>query len=289
MCINRLSHPRLVANAIPSARLVLSAPATCQLRPFSLSPSLRKKRGKTPAPQQQQDDDGGAVESHQHRRKGGNSASADTNTDAAGTIDPLDVTPVLEAFAPMDAHFRTQLQAFTQGGRFNPSHLGALTVTVKLTGVPSTDGSGASHNEVRDFPLSELAQVVPRSGGRTVSLLVNDRAYIKPIMSAVQSSPDFNQQPQRSDENELELLLKVEAERKEDVVKRVKETTQTWRDRVRAARAKHEKTIKGWQKSKAITGDVAKKADKELQKVQDKKMKEIDDEEARIIKALGRN
>lgn len=187
----------------------------------------------------------------------------------------------------MDAHFRTQLQSLSHGGRFNPDALGALTVTVKSV-VPANDGSGTMRTDIQDFPLSELAQVVPRSG-RTISLLVNDRSYIKPIMSAVQSSADFNQQPQRSEDNDLELLLKVEMERREDVVKRVKDATQTWRERVRSARTKHEKTIKGWQKSKTITSDLARKADKELQKLQDKKMKEIDDEEARTIKSLGRS
>ncbi|KAK7223707.1 hypothetical protein V2G26_011710 [Clonostachys chloroleuca] len=105
-------------------------------------------------------------------------------------------------------------------------------------------------------------------------------------MSAVQASPDYNQQPQRSEDNDLELLLKVEMERKEDVARRVKEATQLWRERVRAARTKHEKHIKDWQKKKTITTDLARKADKELQKLQDKKMKEIDGEEAKAIKSL---
>lgn len=138
------------------------------------------------------------------------------------------------------------------------------------------------------FPLHELAQIVPRSG-RIISLLVNDREYLKPIMSAVQSSKDFNQQPQRSDDNELELLLKVEMERKDDLVRRVKEACQGWRDRVRQARTKHEKALKEWKKNGTVLPDVVRKADKELQKVQDKKMKEIDGEEAQVIKQLDRN
>lgn len=138
------------------------------------------------------------------------------------------------------------------------------------------------------FPLRELAQVVPRSG-RTISLLVNDREYIKPIMSAVQSSPDFNQQPQRSEDNDLELLLRVEMQRKDEVLRRIKETAQAWRDRVRQARAKHDKQIKDWKKAGTILPDVAKRADKELQKLQDKKIKEIDGEETQTVRALDRN
>lgn len=107
-------------------------------------------------------------------------------------------------------------------------------------------------------------------------------------MSAIQSSPDFNQQPQRSEENDLELILRVEAERKDEVVKRVKEVTQQWRDRVRQARSKHEKTMKEWKKKKLVLPDDFMKAERELQKLQDKKMKDIDTEEAQVIKQLQR-
>jgi ribosome recycling factor len=249
------------------------------LRSFSVSANLQKKR-KIAIPNQH-------AEQHRDEEAPDTSSRKKGAASPAETVDPLDMSSVLEAFVPMDAHFRAQLQGLSHGGRFNPNSLGALVVTVKSE-VRADDGSGSMTHEIQDFPLSELAQVVPRSG-RTISLLVNDRSYIKPIMSAVQASKDFNQQPQRSEDNDLELLLKVEMERKEDVVRRVKEATQTWRERVRSARGKQEKAIKGWQKSKTITPDLAKRAEKELQKLQDKKMKEIDDEEAKTIKALSRN
>ncbi|PNY28381.1 Uncharacterized protein TCAP_01694 [Tolypocladium capitatum] len=194
--------------------------------------------------------------------------------------DPLDFSSLTAAYAPIDTHFKSQLQSVLHGGRFNPATLGALPVSVK-----PDPGTGAAPES---FPLRELAQVVPRSG-RTISLLVNDRAYIKPIMSAVQASPEFNQQPQRADDNELELLLRVELERKDELVRRVKEGTQAWRERVRQARAKHDKILKDGKKSGAVLPDVVKRAEKELQKMQDKKMKEIDGEEAQTIKQLERN
>ncbi|KAL7791339.1 succinic semialdehyde dehydrogenase [Trichoderma ceciliae] len=190
--------------------------------------------------------------------------------------DPLDFSSLTTAYASIDAHFKTQLQAVLHGGRFNPEALGALSVPIK-----DEDGSMAS------FPLRELAQIVPRSG-RIISLLANERDYLKPIMSAVQSSKDFNQQPQRSEDNELELLLKVEMERKDDLVRRVKDACQGWRERVRQARTKYEKALKDWKKSGAVLPDVVRKAEKELQKLQDKKMKEIDGEEAQVIKQLDR-
>lgn len=222
------------------------------------------------------------VEEPQGRRKGKNAPPETVES----TVDALDFSALTAAFGPIDTHFKSALQTLSRGGRFNPDSLGALTVTVKSE-VRATDGSGKMETVIEDFPLSELAQVVPRSG-RSISLLVNERDYIKPIMSAVQACKDVNQQPQRSDDNDLELLLKVEMERKEDVVKRVKETTQTWRERIRSAKTKHEKYLKGLIKNKAITVDMGKKAEKELQRLQDKKMKDIDDDEAKTIKAIGR-
>ncbi|QPG96072.1 hypothetical protein C2857_003063 [Epichloe festucae Fl1] len=204
-------------------------------------------------------------------------ATASQTPSSPDPLDPLDFTSLLAAFAPQDTHFRAQLQTILHGGRFNPSSLGALPIPVK-----SADGTPET------FPLGELAQVVPRSGGRTISLLVNERAYIKPIMSAVQASREFNQQPQRSEDNDLELLMRVEPERKEELVRRVKEAAQGWRDQVRQARSRHDKVIKGWARDGTVLKDAAKRAERELQRVQDGKMREIDGEEAQTIKMLER-
>ncbi|KAF5130658.1 Ribosome-recycling factor [Metarhizium anisopliae] len=191
--------------------------------------------------------------------------------------DPLDFSSLVASLAPQDTHYKSALQTILHGGRFNPSTLGALPITIK-----------SASGEASTFPLRELAQVVPRTN-RTISLLVNDREYIKPIMSAVQSSREFNQQPQRSDDNDLELLLRVELERRDELVRRVKETTHAWRDKVRQARTRHDKVLKGWQKDGTVLKDVVRRAERELQKLQDGKMKEIDGEESAAIKGLDRN
>ncbi|CVK84202.1 uncharacterized protein FMAN_01335 [Fusarium mangiferae] len=238
-------------------------------RVFSTSPSLLKKR-KITAPSN-------SPNSANAKAAAGSMNKAEFDTAKVpmpDPEDPLDFTAVIAAYAPIDAHFKTQLAGMIHGGRFNPTNLGSLPVPMK-----DHDGNDVT------FPLRELAQVVPRSG-RAISLLVNDKEYIKPIMSAVQASREFNQQPQRSEDNELELLLKVELERKDDVERRIKETVQHWKDRIRNARSRHEKTLKDWKKSGTVLPDIVKKAEKELQKVQDKKMKEIDQEEAQTIRQL---
>lgn len=260
-----------------ASSLAITLPA----RPFSFSATLHKKR-KIAAPT-----------NSPKAQRGGGGDSAPQQQDASSSApqpnpeEPLDFSSLTAAFAPIDAHFKSQLHGILNGGRFNPDSLGGLQVSVKTT-ISADDGSGTTLSEVETFPLRELCQVVPRPG-RTISLLVNDRAFVKPIMSAVQASPDFNQQPQRSDDNDLELLLRVQAERRDDLVKRVKDETQTWRDRVRHARSRHDRFLKDWKKNKVLTADVARKAETELQKVQNKKMKEIDDEEARAIKQIERN
>ncbi|KAI1022741.1 hypothetical protein LB503_000558 [Fusarium chuoi] len=242
---------------------------TATPRVFSTSPSLLKKR-KITAPSN-------SPNSANAKAATGSMNKAEFDTAKVpmpDPEDPLDFTAVIAAYAPIDAHFKTQLAGMIHGGRFNPTNLGSLPVPMK----------DHDDNDVT-FPLRELAQVVPRSG-RAISLLVNDKEYIKPIMSAVQASREFNQQPQRSEDNELELLLKVELERKDDVERRIKETVQHWKDRIRNARSRHEKTLKDWKKSGTVLPDIVKKAEKELQKVQDKKMKEIDQEEAQTIRQL---
>jgi ribosome recycling factor len=266
-------------------------------RPFNTSAALLKKRkiapaSNSPSPSSSSSSSPKADKSNNNNNNNDKSSSQQPNPE-----DPLDFSALLAAYATIDAHFKSQLQAVLHGGRFNPDVLGALPVAIKSHDHHDHhDHHKHQHDHGHDhqqqhakttFPLRELAQIVPRSG-RIISLLVNEREYIKPIMSAVQASKDFNQQPQRSEDNELELLLKVEMERKEDLVRRVKEACQGWRERVRQARTKHEKALKDWKKNGVVLPDVVRKADKELQKVQDKKMKEIDGEEAQVIKQLDR-
>ncbi|KYK54702.1 uncharacterized protein DCS_06662 [Drechmeria coniospora] len=246
----------------------LQWPSGSPSRSFSCVPALLKKRKIAPAANSPQ-----RLSDH-----GSPPVSSASSSSGPNPEDPLDFSALVAAYASVDAHFKSQLQSVLHGGRFHPESLGAVAVAVK------SEATGA----LESFPLRELAQIVPRSG-RSISLLVNERAYVKPIMSAVQASREFNQQPQRSEENDLELLLRVELERKDALVKRVKEATQGWRERVRQARTKHDKALKEWKKSGTLLPDMAKKAEKELQKVQDKKMKEIDLDEAQAIKQLERN
>lgn len=261
--------PRRVL-ALSPARALLRPTTTTPTagRPFGLSAVLAKKRKlAAPGPRGGRDDNGTAET---------------TTTTAPGPErpDPLDLRPLEAAYAELEGRFKSQLQKLLRGGRFEPETLGQLRVPLKAA------AGGAT--EPTSFRLRELAQVVPRSG-RSLSLLVNDRAYIKPIMSAVQASGQFNQQPQRADDNPLELLLRVEPERRPELARRLKETTAEWRQRVREARARLDRALKEARKSGLVLPDAARRADRELQKLQDKKMREIDADEAHALKQLERH
>lgn len=187
----------------------------------------------------------------------------------------LDPAGLVAAYGPIDAHYKAQLHTVLHGGRFNAEALGALAVNVREAG-----GASATH------ALRELAQVVPR-GGRSVSLLVHEAAFIKPIMSAVQAARHLNQQPQRAPDNELELLLRVEPERRDELARRVADAARAWRDRVRQARARHDRALRDARRAGAVLPDALHRAERALQKAQDSKMREIDAAEADALRRLG--
>ena len=170
-------------------------------------------------------------------------------------------------------HFEEELKKMRAGGRFTPDVIGAVRVRPDKK-------SGET------FPLHELAAIVPK-GGRNISVLVHEASFVKPVMSAVQGSPQFNQQPQRSEDNELELIIKVEPEKKDGLAKRAKEVCHAWREQIRAEKHKRDTAAKKWKKDKLVTSDDKTRHDKELQKLQDKKMAHVDTKEKEILQHIA--
>lgn len=178
------------------------------------------------------------------------------------------------AWAAAEPAFKEALGTLTSSaGRFNPDLLGRLTVT--------TDKARAETHLLRD-----IAEIVPRGGGRTVSILAHEERHVKAILSAVQASDDFNQQPQRDEDNPLELLLRVEAESADEIRARVAALCHERRTAVRASRDKREKVMDGWVKSKEVTKDVRIKASQKLLVLQRTKLAEIDKIEEATLKKL---
>ncbi|KAI0849641.1 ribosome recycling factor [Daldinia vernicosa] len=191
----------------------------------------------------------------------------------ANPEEPLNFADVESRIRRSDEHHRELLKKLRVGGRFNPDVVGALRVQ------PDRKDPSVT------YPLREVAQVISR-GGRTISLIAHEAAYVKPIMSAVQASADFNQQPQRDPDNELELILKIEPETRDDLLRRAKAVCNDWRDRVRSVRQKRDKQHVTWRKNNEIGPDLKRTADKELDKIIKAKMVEIDDLEKDTLKSL---
>ncbi|KAI0872627.1 ribosome recycling factor [Hypoxylon argillaceum] len=239
-------------------------------RAFHTSPAVHKSKKK--------EDAGRGKSNGKHAESSSSSSSSASDSTEDGPKhpqpnpeEPLDFADVESRLTRHAEHFKAIFKKLHTGGRFDPDVVGALRVTVDRKAGDA-------------YPLRELAQVVPR-GGRAVSLLAHEAAYVKPIMSAVQASPEFNQQPQRDPDNELELVLRIEPERPEDLVRRAKAVANEWRDRVRSARQRRDKQHVTWKKEGALGPDLKRTADKELDKVIKAAMTEIDEVEKSAVKA----
>lgn len=185
----------------------------------------------------------------------------------------MDFTDVTQRLRKHAEYFKDTLKKLQTGGRFTPEVLGALQITLDRK-------AGTT------YPLRELAQVVPR-GPRAVSLIAHDKAYVKPIMSAIQSSDAFNQQPQRSstDEDDLELKLKVEPEPAADLVKRAKAIAHEWRERVRFVRQARSNMLNDLRQKHLVLPDAKRAAAKELEKVIKAALAEVDGAEKAAVDA----
>ncbi|KAK4031505.1 ribosome recycling factor-domain-containing protein [Parachaetomium inaequale] len=217
----------------------------------------------------------------------------DTTTDAANTpqkptitstspspppgetdaLNPFDFTDLQTAFDRAEKRFTEDLKKLRTGGRFNADVIGAIPVQPDKKSPQQT------------FPLRELATVAPL-GGRRWSILAFEEASVKPIISAVQRSDEFNQQPQRSEENPLELTMTVEPERADALAKRAKEVCQAWRTKVRDEAHRRGELHKKWRGEGVVLSDDAHKLKDRLQKLQDERMKGILGKEKEVVGAI---
>ncbi|KAI0966480.1 ribosome recycling factor [Xylaria arbuscula] len=263
----RCEQRPLLASSSPR----LSSKPLNGLRSLHTSPALSKSKKKE-EPQKRTANSGRGKSAEKSSEKTTDNTPDDGPKHPQPSPDePLNFADVESRLSKHTEHFKALLKQ-QSGAKFDADVIGALRVaTDKKTG--------------ETYPLRELAQVVPR-GGRAVSLLVHEADYVKPIMSAVQASPQFNQQPQRDADNELELILKIEPEKREDVVKRVKGSAHEWRERVRAVRQKRDKLHATWKKDGLMGPDLKRTADKELEKVIKAATAEIDEAEKNALKAF---
>ncbi|KAI1119278.1 ribosome recycling factor [Nemania sp. NC0429] len=260
----------LLASPAPESPLETRLRLPRGTRAFHASPAIRKaKKNKDKAEPSRRESKGRAAENNSSSSSGGGNSGGGGAEDGPrhpqpSPEEPLNFADVESRLRKEADHFKAAFKKVHAGGRFDPDVIGGLSVAVDRK-------AGTS------YPLRELAQVVPR-GGRAVSLLVHEADHVRAIMSAVQASPEFNQQPQRDPDNELELVLKVQPETRDDLVRRVRDLANDWTARVRLIRQKRDKTHVAWKKAGAVGADMKFTADKEL----DKLIKSTTDEIERI-------
>ncbi|KAF7515678.1 hypothetical protein G7054_g14463 [Neopestalotiopsis clavispora] len=248
------------ASSSSSQSFAVSVP----LRPLHTTPCRFKKGGKGKHAEERpskggknkgNDSSSAPAASSKSSSGGGGGDGGSSQHPTPNPEEPLDFADVQSRLAKASEAPTEALKKLKSGGRFNPDAIGALRVQ-------------PDKKEATTYPLRELAQ-----------------ASIKPIMSAIQSSRDFNQQPQRDPDNELELVLKMELESREDVARRAKHVCHEWREKVRQVRQKRDKVHAAWKKDGLLLPDAKRKADTELDKVIKAKIAEIDAAEKDALKA----
>ncbi|KAK3489506.1 ribosome recycling factor domain-containing protein [Neurospora hispaniola] len=290
--ISRAAAPLVTASGSPACQCLLTTPRTTlsqtplTVRPFSTTPirpgkkDKKSKRGSNeeveePPARGGKKDKKGSKSNNSPAEDASSNDPKDPNRPIPSPETPYDLSDLTYAFDRADKHYLDALKTFRSGSRFSADSIGALPI------FPDKKDTSLS------YPLRDLATVAQVSGsGRKWSILCFDESSVKPIMSAVQKSPDFNQQPQRSEENPLELTITVEPERAEDLQKRVKELCQLWRDKLRAETHKREAVHKKWKQQEKILDDDVKALKTKVQKLQDERMKAVAAREKEVCNAV---
>ncbi|KAL2260130.1 hypothetical protein VTK26DRAFT_5957 [Humicola hyalothermophila] len=272
----RTASPSLVQQRTPGIYQQLaipSSPASWQPplnRFFSHTSRCERKKNKDNS---KADSDAGPTKSKS--KKGApeppqpDTSSTGGSSDGPPAEDIFDLTPVTEAFNRAEKRFLEELKKLRTGGRFNADAIGAIPVQ-------------PDRRSPQTFPLRELATVAPL-GGRRWSILAFEEESVKAILSAVQRSDGFNQQPQRSDDNPLELTMTVEPERADALARRAKEVCQAWRTRVRDESHRRAEAHKKARAEGLISKDELFQLKNKLQKLQDERMKGIADREKEVV------
>ncbi|KAK3500583.1 ribosome recycling factor domain-containing protein [Neurospora crassa] len=292
--ISRAAAPLVTTSGSPVCQCLLTTSRTTlsqtplTVRPFSTTPirpgkkDKKSKRGEEveepPARGGKKDKKGSKSSSSSKDNSPAEEQSndpKDPNRPIPSPETPYDLSDLTYAFDRADKHYLDALKTFRSGSRFSADSIGSLPI------FPDKKDTSLS------YPLRDLATVAQVSGsGRKWSILCFDESSVKPIMSAVQKSPDFNQQPQRSEENPLELTITVEPERAEDLQKRVKELCQLWREKLRAETHKREAVHKKWKQQEKILDDDVKALKTKVQKLQDERMKGVAVREKEVCNAV---
>ncbi|CAK7215491.1 WD repeat-containing protein 6 [Sporothrix curviconia] len=260
-------------------------------------------------------------------KKGGPAVSSSSSSEDHGADDDGGSHPVADPtdafnFADVESRwqrtethheekFKELKRALSSGaaGALGDGEGGIDVDVVGKTPVVDPKADPASSSGDNHVPLSQLALVIPRSGGRVVELRMHNPASRKAIVSAVQTNPLFHgQQPQPDPNDELVLLIKLggaaggaaaaaaaaggkgrgSSAAAAEHTRRVHELANTWRSQIRKATERRKKTHQQWKKDKAVQPDDLHRLDRDLLKGQEKRMAKVDAAEKEALKQAER-
>ncbi|KAI9744399.1 MAG: hypothetical protein M1818_001928 [Claussenomyces sp. TS43310] len=198
-------------------------------------------------------------------KKGGKPAKKESSASGAEEgADAHDFSSLEAGIERALEKLKSDLSKLRTGGRFNPELLENVRVHV-------------SKDPKSSIRLGDLAQVLPK-GGRSVAVVVGEKDHVKPIISAIQGSPDLNLQPQPDPHNPSQLNVPIPPPTKESRDLALAAATKAGEAAgvgVRNARGAMQKRLRAMELKKVVRPDDLKKAHKEMEKVVEKGVADI--------------
>ncbi|KAF1952523.1 ribosome recycling factor [Byssothecium circinans] len=246
----RISSP----NGIPSRTRAIASPCRHLIartphhhaRDFTTSPSLYKKAGKANKAHARTDSSPPVNPAR---------AGLPTATDYAFDLSNLE-SQILKAIEKL-THDLSQLRS---GGRLNPEVVESLKVQL---GIAGKEGTGKE--TVR---LGDIAQVVPR--GRVINVICGEAEHIKPISSAIASSPHSLTPLSPESSNPLTIQVPLPPPTGEsrraaiDAAGKAAAEADKW---IQSARQTHNKSLRKKSLDKSVLPDDLQKASKAMEEV----------------------
>lgn len=246
-CTSNAKQCSAQAQQARHARLQTQQVARIDGRSFSVSSSVFKKAGKRAR-------DTAASDSSPP----GPTVARNTATDDLYDHTPLEVE-ILKAIERL-THKLSELRA---GGRFNPALLENLKVTV-------------SKESKATARLSDIAQVIPR--GRTITVIVGEESYVKPVSSAILASPHSLNPQGPARDAPTTLTITVPPPTGESRTKAVEEANKFAEEAgmaIKMARQTHHKKMRSLELARKVRPDDLQKAQKQMEELVKKGQDEV--------------
>ncbi|KAF2994157.1 hypothetical protein E8E13_000436 [Curvularia kusanoi] len=220
-----------------------------KLRKFSKYPPLWKKAGK-------------ANKSH---AKSDSSPPVNTTGGPTPTDEIYDMSELESSILKAMEKLTHDLAQLRSGGRLNPDIVESLKVTL-----------GTSTTGKETVRLGDIAQVVPR--GRVFNVICGDDTHIKPITSAIASSPHSLTPLAPEQSNPLTIQVPLPpptGDSRRDAIEAARRAGDKADAGIQRARQEHNKLVRKYELNKEVRPDDVQKSKKRMEEVVKKGHEEV--------------